>query len=60
PSPLIAPAACVIFSSMIGEGMTRDEMINLIEKAGKVPVERDAFYGVVSVNNNSDPHVRVR
>ncbi|MGE5238861.1 MAG: aminofutalosine synthase MqnE [Chloroflexota bacterium] len=46
--------------AMSGEGMTRDEMINLIEKAGKVPVERDAFYGVVSANDNSDPHVRVR
>ncbi len=24
--------------------MTRDELVNLIEKAGKVPVERDSFY----------------
>ena len=25
-------------------GYTRDELINLIEKAGKVPVERDSYY----------------
>jgi aminodeoxyfutalosine synthase len=26
------------------KAMTRDELINLIKKAGKVPVERDSFY----------------
>lgn len=30
--------------AMSGEGMTREEMITLIRKAGKAPVERDAFY----------------
>jgi aminodeoxyfutalosine synthase len=30
--------------AMSSEGMTREEMITLIKKAGKVPVERDAFY----------------
>ncbi len=30
--------------------MTRDELINLIKKAGKVPVERDSFYNPVRRN----------
>jgi len=29
---------------LTGEGMTREELVELIRKAGKVPVERDAFY----------------
>jgi aminodeoxyfutalosine synthase len=29
---------------LTGEGMTRDELTDLIRKAGKIPVERDAFY----------------
>ncbi len=34
---------------MTGEGMTRDELVYLIRKAGKVPVERDAFYNHLRV-----------
>lgn len=30
--------------AMTGEGMTRDELVHLLRKAGKIPVERDAFY----------------
>ena len=30
--------------AMSGEGITREELVTLIRKAGKVPVERDAFY----------------
>ncbi|MCC6347625.1 MAG: aminofutalosine synthase MqnE [Nitrospirales bacterium] len=30
--------------AMTGEGMTRDELVHLLGKAGKIPVERDAFY----------------
>jgi aminodeoxyfutalosine synthase len=30
--------------AMTEEGMTREELIHLIKKAGKTPVERDAFY----------------
>jgi aminodeoxyfutalosine synthase len=30
--------------AMTNEGLTRTELVNLIKKAGKVPVERDAFY----------------
>ncbi len=30
--------------AMSSEGMTKSEMIHLIEKAGKIAVERDAFY----------------
>jgi len=33
--------------AMSSEGLTRDELKNLITKAGKRPVERDAFYHVV-------------
>lgn len=33
--------------AMTGEGMTRDELIHLIKKAGKVPVERDGFYNAI-------------
>jgi len=32
-----------------GECMTRDEMVYLIRKAGKIPVERDAFYNHLRV-----------
>lgn len=32
---------------MTNEGLTRTELVNLIKKAGKVPVERDAFYNPV-------------
>lgn len=35
--------------ALTGEGMTRDELARLIRKAGKVPVERDAFYNTVRV-----------
>jgi aminodeoxyfutalosine synthase len=31
-----------------GEAMTKSELINLIKKAGKVPVERDSFYNPVN------------
>jgi aminodeoxyfutalosine synthase len=34
---------------MTGECMTRDEMVYLIRKAGKIPVERDAFYNHLRV-----------
>ncbi len=34
-----------------GEAMTRAELINLIKKAGKVPVERDSFYMPVKEKN---------
>lgn len=30
------------------EGMQRDELIYLIKKAGKIPVERDAFYNIIA------------
>lgn len=30
--------------ALVGEGLTRKELVRLIEKAGKIPVERDAFY----------------
>ncbi len=30
--------------ALSGEAMTKAQLINLIEKAGKVPVERDSFY----------------
>ncbi len=30
--------------AMSGEALTRQELVNLITKAGKIPVERDAFY----------------
>ncbi len=33
--------------AMSGEALTRQEMENLIRKAGKTPVERDAFYSPV-------------
>ncbi|MCI0468524.1 MAG: aminofutalosine synthase MqnE [Nitrospirae bacterium] len=32
------------------EGMTMDELIHLIKRAGKSPVERDAFYNAVSMS----------
>lgn len=35
--------------AMTGQGMTRDELTHLIRKAGKVPVERDAFYNHLRV-----------
>ncbi len=34
---------------MTGECMTRNEMVYLIRKAGKIPVERDAFYNHLRV-----------
>ena len=34
--------------ALSGSAMTKSELINLIEKAGKVPVERDSFYNPVS------------
>ncbi|UCD34439.1 MAG: aminofutalosine synthase MqnE [Nitrospiraceae bacterium] len=34
--------------ALSGHAMTREQLINLIEKAGKVPVERDIFYNPVS------------
>lgn len=33
--------------ALSSEGMTRDELITLIKRAGKIPVERDAFYNAV-------------
>lgn len=33
--------------ALSGVAMTKDELINLIQKAGKVPVERDSFYNPV-------------
>ncbi len=32
---------------LAANAMTRDELVNLIEKAGKIPVERDSFYNAV-------------
>jgi aminodeoxyfutalosine synthase len=32
---------------LAANAMTRDELVNLIEKAGKIPVERDSFYNPV-------------
>jgi len=33
--------------AMSSEGMTRDELIHMIQRAGKKPVERDAFYNTI-------------
>ena len=33
--------------ALSGNAMTKSELVNLIEKAGKVPVERDSFYNPV-------------
>ena len=33
--------------ALSGKGITRAELINLIKKAGKIPVERDSFYNPV-------------
>lgn len=33
--------------AMSEEGMTRNELIHLIKRAGKAPVERDAFYNAI-------------
>ncbi len=33
--------------AMSSEGITREELVNIIEKAGKAPVERDTFYHAV-------------
>jgi aminodeoxyfutalosine synthase len=33
--------------ALSGSAMTRAELVNLIEKAGKVPVERDSYYNPV-------------
>ncbi len=35
--------------AMTGERLTREQMVILIRKAGKIPVERDAFYETVKV-----------
>ena len=35
--------------ALSGKAMTKSELINLIEKAGKVPVERDSFYNPVKL-----------
>lgn len=35
--------------AMSSEGLTRKELIHMIEKAGKIPIERDAFYNEVKV-----------
>jgi len=37
--------------AMSSEGMTRGELINLIERAGRVAVERDALYNAVAHNS---------
>jgi aminodeoxyfutalosine synthase len=34
--------------ALSGVAMTRNELINLIQKAGKIPVERDSFYNPVN------------
>lgn len=34
---------------MTGQGMTREELSGLIRKAGKMPIERDAFYNPVTI-----------
>ncbi|TAN44597.1 MAG: aminofutalosine synthase MqnE [Nitrospirae bacterium] len=34
--------------AMSGEAMTRDDMAHLIRRAGKTPIERDAFYNPVN------------
>ncbi|MDA8214884.1 MAG: aminofutalosine synthase MqnE [Nitrospiraceae bacterium] len=34
--------------AMTEEGMTKEELIHLIKKAGKTPVERDAFYNAIN------------
>ncbi|HEB76561.1 MAG TPA: aminofutalosine synthase MqnE [Nitrospirae bacterium] len=36
--------------AMTGEGLAKDQMIHLIRRAGKTPVERDAFYEAVKVH----------
>ncbi|MFZ6007487.1 MAG: aminofutalosine synthase MqnE [Nitrospirota bacterium] len=33
--------------AMTEEGMTREELIHLIKKAGNIPVQRDAFYNAI-------------
>lgn len=33
--------------AMSGQSMSRDDLIYLIKKAGKIPVERDAFYNTI-------------
>jgi 2-iminoacetate synthase ThiH len=33
--------------------MTRAELANLIEKAGKIPVERDSYYNPISTCRSS-------
>jgi aminodeoxyfutalosine synthase len=33
--------------AMSEEGMTKEELIHIIKKAGKVPVQRDAFYNTI-------------
>jgi aminodeoxyfutalosine synthase len=35
--------------AMTEEGMTKDNLIHLIKRAGKIPVQRDAFYNPLAV-----------
>ena len=42
--------------ALSGTVMTRGQLINLIEKAGKVPVERDSFYRPVWATLRGRPH----
>jgi aminodeoxyfutalosine synthase len=34
--------------ALSGSAMTKSELVNLIEKAGKTPVERDSYYNPVT------------
>jgi aminodeoxyfutalosine synthase len=34
--------------ALSGEGMTREKLIHLIKKAGRIPVQRDAFYNALA------------
>jgi aminodeoxyfutalosine synthase len=33
--------------ALSAEGLTKEELVHLIRRAGKVPVERDAFYRAI-------------
>ncbi len=39
--------------ALSGGSLTRDDLINLIEKAGKVPVERDSFYNKINIRGRN-------
>jgi len=39
--------------ALSGSSLTRDDLINLIEKAGKVPVERDSFYNKINTGEKN-------